>query len=247
MKKIIKVIKKKDAKITKFFERQELSKLERIYTELEEEHQEIKENLKEVNYLLDLIEKHKIDTLENSDTPKKVKKRNNWLEKIKSTIENLHLSKTKSLSSDDIEFLQKEKSKLLFEKSQLEKEHHHIHQLIAKSDIYVMDVRNMVCEKITKGHNIAAISQKLIEYFGNIIEGEADYNLGRKKIMRFLETTFLINKIQAKTVIDILEKSKILHYTVDLEKTINIPEYDDFIKFTNLNYRSLIGTWHINA
>ncbi|HHC79631.1 MAG TPA: hypothetical protein ENK46_07105 [Flavobacteriia bacterium] len=245
MKNFIETIKKKDKKITNFFEKKELGKLEKMYAELEEEHQEIRENLKEVNYLLDLIEKHQVEATEQPD--KKIKDRNNWLEKIKSTIEKIHVSTTENLSSDDIEFVQKEKSKLLFEKSQLEKEHHHIHQLLAKIDIYMMDARNTVCKEITKGYDIADVGEKLLEHFGNQLNEETDYDSGRKKIMKFLESLFSINKIKARELVDLLEKSSVIYYKTDYSNVITIPDYDDFIEFTSLNYTPLFGTWYINA
>ena len=245
MKNFIETIKKKDKKITKFFEKKELSKLEKMHANLEEEHQEIRENLKEVNYLLDLIEKHQVKTAEHQD--KKIKERNNWLKKIKSTIEKIHVSNTEKLSSDDIEFMQKEKSKLLFEKSQLEKEHHHIHQLLAKMDIYMMDARNMVCKEISKGYDIADVGEKLLEHFGNKINEKIDYDSGRKKIMKFLENLFSINKIKARELVDLLEKSSVIYYKTDYSNIVTIPDYDDFLEFTNLNYIPLFGTWYINA
>ncbi|RUA11138.1 MAG: hypothetical protein DSY82_04010, partial [Flavobacteriia bacterium] len=64
MKRFIKKISKKDQKLSKYFEKKELKKLEKIYYDLNSQHGEIKEHLKEVNYLLDLIEKHNIKASE---------------------------------------------------------------------------------------------------------------------------------------------------------------------------------------
>jgi anion-transporting ArsA/GET3 family ATPase len=245
MKKFIRDIQKKDAKITKYFKEQEYAKLEKIAVSLEKEHQKIKKNLKEINYLLSLIEKHQLELAERPS--KKIKEHKSWLEKIKNNIEKYHLFNTQNLTSNDIDFLQKEQSKLLFERAQLEKEHYHTHQLIAKVTIYLMDVRNVVCKEITKGYDIATVGNKLLENFGKEIKGEYDYNTGRKKIMKFLESIFSINKIDAKELVELLEKSKVIYYKTDYSNIIEIPNYENFIEFTDLNYTPLFGNWYINA
>ncbi len=245
MKNFIKSIKIKDKKITAFIEKNELSKLGKIYADLEEEHQAIRKNLSDVNYLLDLIEQHELKAVESDIEREKVRK--NWLRKIKSAIEIFHLSNDKNLTPADIEFLQKEKSKLLFEKDQLEKEHYHIHQLIAKTKIYVMNVRNKACEEITKGHDIAAVGEKLLEHFGKELKEGTNYNSGRRKIRNFLEKLFSLNQIQAKELVDLLEDSKVIDYKIDYSKVVIVPEYNGFSEFTNLNYAPLLGTWFINA
>ena len=61
MKKFIKEIQKKDEAIKGFLEDREIALLEDVRIDLEEQHKEIKKNLKEVNYLLELIDKHKIE------------------------------------------------------------------------------------------------------------------------------------------------------------------------------------------
>jgi len=128
----------------------------------------------------------------------------------------------KRLSPSDIEFLQKENSKLKFEKEQLEKEHHHIHQLIAKATIYLINLRNTACEEITKGHNIAGVGEKLLEHFGKIINEETSYDFGRKKIIEFLESLFSLNRIKANKLFALLEKSRVLHYEIDILIWCNI-------------------------
>jgi hypothetical protein len=247
MKDFIKTIKDKDLKLTKSLDKKELVDIEKTLNDLETQHQEIKDNLKDVNYLLDLIEKHKITEVSASKTNKKVAHRSSWLAKIKDNIEKIHVLHTNKLTPDDIAFLQKESSKLKFEKEQLAKEHHLIHQLIAKARIYLMNTRNAICEEITKGHDIAAVGEKLLEHFGKEIKEEMDYDFGRKKIMTSLEETFLINKIQAKKLFDILEKSNVLQYNMDTSNIIPISNYEDYSEYTNINYMPLFGTWHINA
>jgi len=246
MKNLIKTIREKDRKITDFFENQELTKLEKILSELEEEHQEIKKQLKEVNYLLDLIEKHKISSEKGGENQQR-KERGNWLEKIKKTIESIHLLPKQKLSKEDITFLQSEKSKLLFEKEQLEKEHHLIHHLIAKTEVFLMDAQNIVCKEITKGYDIAAVGEKLLEHFGKELKDTLDYEQGRNKIRKMLEETFSINKIASKKLIDLLEKSNVIYYQIDFSNIIEYPIDSSLDEFTSTNYVPLFGTWHINA
>jgi len=245
MKNFINIIKKRDKKISKFFVNQKLEKLEKIYHELQEEHQEIKENLKEVNYLLDLINKHKIDVLKDSKSRQNELK--GWLKGLRKSFEKFHFFSTKKLTDKDIAYLQGEKSKLLYEKDQLEKEHHHIHHLLAKTDIYLMDTRNNICKEITKGYDIAQVGEKLLEHFGKNIDGVIDYEAGRKEIMKMLEKKFSITKVQSKLLFDLLEKSKVIRFDSDISNIIQIEDYEDFDEFINTNYIPVTGNWIINA
>ncbi len=247
MKNFVKTIRDKDIKLTKSLDKKELVDIEKTLSDLETQHQEIKDDLKDVNYLLNLIEKHNIIEVSDSEENKKVAHRSSWLAKIKDNIEKIHVLHTNKLTPDDIAFLQKENSKLKFEKDQLEKEHHLIHQLIAKAKVYLMNTRNVICEEITKGHDIAAVGEKLLEHFGKEIKEEMDYDFGRRKIINNLEDTFLINKIQAHKLFDILEKSKVLQYNMDTSNIIPIPDFENYSEYTNINYMPLFGTWHINA
>ncbi|RUA07085.1 MAG: hypothetical protein DSY82_08700, partial [Flavobacteriia bacterium] len=133
------------------------------------------------------------------------------------------------------------------QKDQLEKEQHHILALIAKTKIYLMDARDQVCKEITKGYDIAAVGEKLLEHFGKKPEEAISYDSGRKIMMRFFEEHFAIDRIRSKELFDLLEKSKVITYTPDLSNLIEIPDYSNFGEFTNLNYMPLFGNWHINA
>lgn len=247
MKNFIKTIKDKDHKLTKFLEKKDLGAIEKALNDLENQHQEIIDNSKDVNYLLDLIEKHEIKENDIEKNDQNSDDRSVWINKIKGALEKMHLLATDKLRADDIAYLQKEKSKLKFEKEQLEKEHHLIHHLIAKAKMYLMDARNIICKEITKGYDIANVGEKLLEHFGKEIKGEPDYDNGRKKIREMLESTFSINKIKSRELIDLLEKSNVLQYKVDTSNIMTIPDYDDYSEFTNLNYSPLFGTWYINA
>ncbi len=245
MEKFIKIIEKKDKRISEHFEKIEIRKLDKMYEELNSEHTDIRENLKDVNYLLDLIESHNIKS--EDSFPKENISRKEWLGKSKISIEPLHLKQENELSEDEILFLKKEKSKLLFEKDKLEKEHHLIHKLMAKAAVYIINAQNVVCEEITKGHDIASVGEILLEHFGKEIKGSVDYGFGRDKIRRMLEKRFSINKIQSRKLIDILEKRKVIKYYIDYSEIYQIPSSDDFSQFTSTNYTPLFGTWHIDA
>ena len=245
MENFIKSIKSKDKELSKFFEKKDLRKLEEMSAKLEEEHREIKEHLKEVDYLLDLIAHHEIEATASTD--KQNTKRKNWLDKIKTAFEDANQKKINSLSDEDITFLKKEKSKLMFEKGLLEKEHFHIHQLIAKTEVLLMDAQNDVCKEITKNYDIAAVGEKLLEYFGKELDGETDYESGRAKIRKMLEKTFSINKQQSKELFDLLEKTKVVSFKVDYSSIVLIQNYDDFDPYTDTTYAPIFGNWEINA
>jgi len=245
MENFINIIKKNDKKLTDFFESKQLKEVEKTYNELENQHQEIKESLKNVNYLLDLIEKHQIET-STTEKQQNTSEKESWLSKLKKKFEEIHLINTDKLSSDDIAYLQKEKGKLIFEKEQLEKEHHHIHQLIAKANSYLTNLRNSECEEITKGYDIAKVGEKLLEHFGRKIE-EEDYYFGRKKVVNYLEETFSLNRIKANELFELLEKSRVLKYKVDYSNMVNVPVYENFDEFSNFDYVPMFGNWLINA
>lgn len=247
MKRFLKKISKKEQKLSKFFEKKELEKLEKVYYDLDEQHRELKEHLKEVNYLLDLIEKHDIQADEVSVERKKNKEKSRWLKKLRDSFEKFHLLHTDTLSAADIEFLRKEKNKLQFEKDQLEKEEHHIIVLMVKAKIYLMDARNLVCKEITKGYDIASTGEKLLEHFGKKLKDSVSYESGRKIFMRFFEEHFDMDRIRSKELFDLLEKSNVISYTPDYSNLIEIPNYSSFNEYTNINYMPLFGDWYINA
>ena len=239
-------IKEKDQKLNNFYSNKELENIEDLIIDLEKELQQIDDNLKDTNYLLDLIEKHHI---EESATPnnQKIDNRKNWLAEKKVAFEKFHLRHTKELSPKDIKFLQTEKSKLVLEKKQLDEEHKHVNLLIAKANVKLSETRNVVCKEITKGHDIAAVGEKLIEHFKNKISEETTYESGRKTILKFLEEFFSIDKIQSRNLFDILEKSKLVNYKVDIKDIVEFPDYEDFSDTGYIDYPPIFGTWSINA
>jgi len=247
MKNFIKLVKQKDKKITASYINQELKNFENISEQLEIEHQQIKDDVSTINYLLDLIEKHQIETIDTKNEFQEKSTDKNWLKELTHTFEKFHLMTTNKLSSKDITYLKTEKSRLLSKKQRLDKEHKSLHELIAKTSVLLMDVRETVCNELSKGHHIADVGEKLLEHFGKEVKDESDYNSGKRKIIHFLEDIFLINKIQSKGIFDLLEKSKVIEYTTKVSN-ININNYSgDYYYFSNYHYIPLIGTWHINS
>ena len=246
MQNFIKEIKEKDKKLNKFYENKELKNIEDLINDLEKERQQIDNELKDTNYLLDLIEKHQITestTSHNIDQ----ENRENWYSGLKDTFEKFHLQHTKELTPADIKFLQTEKSKLVLEKRQLSEEHKHINLLIAKTIVNLNETRNVVCKEITKGYDIAAVGEKLLEQFNTKISEETTYESGRKVILRFLEYFFSLNKIQSKNLFDILEESNVVNYKVDTMDIVEFPDYAVFSETVYYDYPPLFGTWNINA
>lgn len=246
MRNFIALIKEKDQKITASYTNKELKNLEGILEQLEVQHQQIKDDITNVHYLLDLIAKHQVEVENASGKNQHKNGFKNWLTTLTHVFEKLHLTHSDLLSSKDIEFLKVEKSKLLAERKRLEEEHRHIHILIAKTSVFLMDTRETICKKLSKGHSIADVGEKLLEHFGEKIKNEIDYDSGRKKIILFLEDRFSINKIQSKKLFDILEKSKAVNYITDLPNIIK-NDTVNFDYYINYSYVPLAGTWHINS
>lgn len=245
MKTFLKFLQKKDADLIESYTSKELHNLETIMFDLQKEHQEIKENLKKVNHLLDLIEKHDVKPTENkeSETEGTIEK---WLEKLKKSFEKLHLLPTEKLSKEDMALLQREKGKLLSFKHKLEDQHKHIHTLIAKTFTYLIDTQNKICKELSNGYDVAAISQKLVDHFGRKLDATS-YEEGKKQLMEFLEKTFSINKIDAKTIFDILEKNHILYYQINYSNAYEFPTYQDVSEYETLTYIPTEGSWYIYA
>jgi len=233
-----------DSKLIESYAAKELHNLVDLMFDLQKEHQQIKDNLNNVNHLLDLIEKHdikpnKTNIVDESTIGK-------WLDKLKKAFEKLHLLPTEKLSKKDLELLQNEKGKLLALKHKLEEQHKHIHTLIAKTFTYLIDTQNKICKELTNGYDVAAISQKLVDHFGRKLE-TSSYEEGKKQLMEFLEKTFNINKIEAKTIFDILEKNHILYYQINYSNTYEFPTYIDVSEYETITYIPTEGAWYIYA
>lgn len=246
MENFIKLIQEKDKEITNSDMNKELKNFEKILEKLEVEHTQIKEDISTIDYLLDLIEKYPIEVESKNDVLNDKKTSKKWLKELESTFEKFHLMHSDKVSNNDIEYLKTEKSKLLAEKSRLEKEHKNLHDLIAKTTIQLMEVREAVCKILSKGHSISDVGEKLMEHFGKKIDNEFSYGSGRRKIIRFLEDTFLINKIQSKGIFEILEKSKILNFKLELPKNNILFQNKDLASYAN-GYIPLVSNWYINS
>ncbi len=243
MKKFIKEIQKKDEAINGFLEDREIALLEDVLIDLEEQHKEIKKNLKEVNYLLELIDKHNVEG--DSNSQEREENRNSWLQKIKGTLEKLHLTDNEKLTKEDIELLQKEKAKLQKEKALLEKEHTHVHQLIAKAKIHLWELEDEVVKDLTKGYDLVQTGEKLLEKFGKIAFKETSYEYGRKEIIDYLEEVFCINRVEANKLFELLEKNKVVEFDPNLSTITEFPDYSDIGVASEFGYLPVFGTWYI--
>jgi len=166
------------------------------------------------------------------------------LSEIQNSFEKIHLTKTEELSPADIELLESEKNKLESEKKRLERDQKYILSLIAKSNVYLMEARVTACKEATKGQGIAELSEKLVDHFGKKLDEESVYETGRKEIIKFIEETFSVNKIDAQKAFDILEKSKVVEFEIDISSLPTYMAYDDYM---GMDYTPVSGTWLINA
>lgn len=239
-----KLIKEKDKSILFYHKKKDIKALELVLSELNKEHAALKDNLNEVIYLLTLIDKHSIKTIEKKEEQpskhqKEIKK---WLQSLKDIFEGFHNTSTEDLDKEEIDFIKLEKAKLLEEKKNLEHQLKYINNIISKTTVLLTDVRNEFCKKITKGYDIVAVAKKMSEKYGDKVVGT--YTSGRKEIILFLEKTFKINKISSKELIELLEKSNIINFKID------IPENDVFYYYKDYGFADefvpIIGAWHIN-
>ncbi|WP_457609816.1 hypothetical protein [Lutibacter sp.] len=240
-----KLIKEKDKSILFYHKKKDIKALELVLSELNKEHAALKENLNEVVYLLTLIDKHQIITTEKEvkQPSKHQKEIEKWLQSLKDIFEGFHNTSTEDLNKEEIDFIKLENAKLIEEKKNLEHQLKYLNDIISKTTVLLTDVRNEFCKKITNGYNIAAVTKKMVEKFGNKVVGT--YTSGRKEIILFLEEKFGINKINSKELIDLLEKSNTINFKID------IPENDVFYYYKDYGFADefvpIIGAWHINV
>ena len=245
MKAFIETLQKKENQLIEDYTNKELDNLEKISDDLKKQHQDILENLKKINYLLQLVEHYEHNENKNDESQDKNALKE-YLDKLKSFFEKLHLSSGDTLSKEDLDLLKKEKNKLLALKNQLQKEHRYIHAMLAKTKAYIIEIQNDKSKDLTKGHDIAQVAQKLLDHFGKKIE-ETDYNQGKNKIIKFLQNLFEINKIDAEKVFSILEKNNVIYYQFDMANIYNYPSFMDLSDFEDLTYIPVEGSWYINA
>ncbi len=240
-----KLIEEKDKTITLSHQKKDIDVLEKVLIDLNNECTELKENFNNVTYLLDLIEKHQINVV-NEKTKNIIAGETEhlsiWLKNLKDIFEGLYKTPSKELSIDEIDFIKLEIPKLNDKKEKLNQQIRYLNNIIAKTSILLMDLRDESCKEISKGDNIVAVTQKMVTKFGDKIVGT--YIFGRKEIIKFLEKTFKINRINSKELIDLLEKCHAINFKID------IPENDVFYYYKDYGFADefvpIIGAWNIN-
>ena len=245
MENFIKLIKEKDKKIDDSYINRELNVFEEVLEKLEEEHKLLIKNQTEVEHLLELIEKHELETSKPYEYIEDEWGIKEWLSNVTYILEKLHLLPTNELTEKDLEYLKAEKSKLLFEKSRLESEHKRLHKLIIETKLSLNDVRENVCKELTKGYSIAAVAEKMLVDFKAKTENEYYYDTGRKKIIQYLESLFDLNKVSSKIVFQVLEKSKVIEYVYNIKDEPNY--HSGFNYNSNYYFAPFKGTWHLKA
>ena len=242
MEKFTNKVKGKVDKLEHSYIKKEQKGIEHLIVGFEDDEREITDNLKKVNYLLDLIEKHEVKTLDDSQS-EETEQHKTWLSEIQNSFEKIHLTETEELSRADIELLEIEKSKLEAEKKQLERDQKFVLSLIAKSNVYLMEARETAMGEVAKGQSIDEISTKLVDHFGRKLELSI-YEVGRREIVKFIEKTISINRIDAHKAFNILEKSEVVEYIVDPPSLLmDIESYD----YMGMDYTPVYGNWNINA
>jgi hypothetical protein len=245
MRNFINLLKRKQYEVTGSFINKEMKRFERIMHDLEKEHHAIKDDLSKINDLLALIEKHEASDNKAPQIHQTAGVLRLWLNSIEEKFENLHLKSSKKLEEDEWSFIKRERAKLFFEKERLEKEHKQLHELIAKTANLLMEAREAACFELTKGHSIANVGEKLLEFFGKKVN-VLDYEVGRHEVIKFLREKFELNRIQAKALFDILEKSHVLKYELQIFNGGLLQEVRSF-DGGFVTDTVPIGKWIINA
>lgn len=235
-------IKEKVDKLNHSYTKKEQKAIEHLIAGFEGDEREITDNLRKVNYLLDLIEKHEVKTSDNPQS-EEIEQHKTWLSEIQNSFEKIHLTKTEELSPADIELLETEKNKLEAEKKRLEIDQRYMLSLIAKSNVYLMEAREIACKEATKGQSIDELSEKLVDHFGRKLDVSV-YETGRKEIIKFIEKTFSVGRIDAHKAFNILEKSEVVKFEVDISGLSTYIAYDTYM---NMGYSPVYGIWNINA
>ncbi|MCF6182350.1 hypothetical protein [Lutibacter sp.] len=240
---IKKIINIKDQKVIFYHKEKDIKALEVILSELKEEQSKIKNNLNNIIYLITLVDKHKIESkkLKTTGIVEEHKHIDEWVKSLTTIFEGLHNKSTADLSSEEIDFLSLEMPKLIDKKNILELQMKYINNIVAKTTVLLLNLRNELCKEITKGYDINDVIKKMLAKFGKKVIGT--YTSGRKEIIKFLENIFEINKVQSKELIDLLEKNNIIHFKID------IPDNDVFYYYSDYGfadeYVPIIGAWNI--
>lgn len=242
MERIEKMMKEKVDKIILHHQKKDLKALKASLTQLKKEHNEVKKDLDTIYYFLDLFDEI---NLENPERPSDKSGESAFLgrkpEKSRKIFEQLYL-KAENLSPEEKEFIAREKEKLLNEKTILEKHLKHFDILIAKTKVFLNDIRNVICSELIKGADLVAVGQKLSNKFGNKVT-TSFYSEGKWAIIKFLEHEFSLNRIDSKLLFDLLEDGKIVRYHV------NIPDQEAMIYPNDkegIDFMPIEAVWEIN-
>lgn len=245
MKNFIKRIEKKADRLNISHTNKEQKSIERVLEDLTKDRWAISENLNKINDLLVLIGEHEVCSIDISH--KGIDNHESWLSKIQNTLEQLHLTKSDDLSSKDIKLLEEEKHKLEIEKKRLEKDQKYIFSLIAHANVYLMEVREEACKDATNGQGINELSSKIADYFDKKISELTYYEIGKRKIVKFIEETFSVNKIDAQKAFHILEKSEIIKFVIDPQTIPTYVAMGSYDTYMGEEYIPPMGNWHMNA
>ncbi|NOZ46262.1 MAG: hypothetical protein GXO79_05715 [Chlorobi bacterium] len=244
MKKFEKLINEKNKSIFFNHQKKDINALKNSLDQLKSEHDNVKEDLNTISYMLSLIDKHSFgndikttnDIIEHNHISK-------WIKETKAAFEKLYLMNSEELKQSDKEFISAEKVKLTSEFNRLEKQLNYLDAIIAKTVILLQDLQENLCKSITKGYDLAAIGEKLLEKFGKKTDLTL-YSVGRKNFIKFIEDTFLINKIKSKEILDLLIERKVLDYVIDLSN-IDVTYYNN--NSESNNFIPVEGNWIINS
>ena len=245
MKKFTEQIKTKVEKLEQSYSKKELKGIEHVVDDLIKDKWEISDNLNEINDLIDLIAEHEVCSI---DIPhQEIDDHSTWLSKIKNNLEQIHLTKSNDLSPKDIKFLEEEKHKLMLERKRLERDQKYIFSMLAQAKVYLMDARDEACKEATNGQSINELSIKIADYFGEKISELTYYEIGKRKIVHFINETFSVNKIDAHKAFNILEKSEVIKFMIDPKTIPTYAAMGSYDQYMGEEYIPPMGNWHINA
>ena len=241
MEKFSEKIKGKVDKLNHSYTKKELKGIEHQMADFEKDEREITDNLRKVDYLLGLIEHHDVNEVEITDKEVKIEYEKYLLD-LENDFERIYKTSKEELTKSEIELLETEKNKLEAEKKRLARDQKYILSLIAQANVYLMEARETTFKEYTNGYGITEVSEKLVDHFGKKSELTV-YEVGRRDMIKFIEKTFSIGRIDAHKAFNILENSEVVKFVVDISSL----EYMSYNNYMSMEYTPVFGNWFINA
>ncbi len=245
-------LEKKDKKITLYHDKKDRESLQETLEKLDAEKNSIMEELHSLELLIDMVsglQKGDMDTQGKKFEDFNEYKR--WIKELKKSLKEISIKSRNDITPEEMEFLNRETSKILTERERLEKHLKEIEKIYAKTKVLLIDLNETYCRDLSSGHSISAVGEALKEKFG--IKLEEGYSVGRWQMIKFLEKHFKIKRREAVRLLDLLKDTKVIVYTVEFPNDningINFytPYMGEFMDEVGIVDEPVLGYWVIDA